>query len=107
VDVRIKLTKPQYNSLMNIMRKDTEFLQRLGIVDYSLLFGRWPSSLKDRIPFPLGLEDQAFFSPRKMMNKAKTILEAVKHGQDNETEADREGIEASADFIRGIESADG
>jgi len=41
------------------------------------------------------------------MNKAKTILEAVKHGQDNETEADRDCIETGADFIRAIESADG
>jgi hypothetical protein len=50
---------------------------------------------------------QSLLSIKKVMSKAKTILEAVKYKHDNEAEDDRETIETGANFIRGFDSADG
>lgn len=91
---------------MRILRKDTDFLRNLGIVDYSLLFGRWPSVAKDQIPPPLGLESALSLLPRKAASKIKAVIDVVTHLQDD-TENDEEDFHDGCDFIQGVESADG
>lgn len=43
-DVRIKLSRSQYESLKGIVERDTKFLESLDVVDYSFLLGRFPAS---------------------------------------------------------------
>jgi hypothetical protein len=51
-DDRIILTQKKKNDLWEILEKDTEFLERIETIDYSLLLGRYPVEGNRKPPRP-------------------------------------------------------
>jgi hypothetical protein len=47
------LTHTQRGTLLRIMDQDLAFLERMEVVDYSLLIGRWPAGLESELDLPI------------------------------------------------------
>lgn len=95
-DVRIKLSKAQFDALISVLERDTSFLESLQTVDYSLLLGRFPSSSSPQLP--LGFESATVPAP------VSRIINAAKHSLPFSKDHD---IITGGDFIKGVVSADG
>lgn len=111
-EIRIKLTESQYTSLLKVILKDTEFLQNLGVVDYSLLFGRFPASSKDALPVPLGFEHHVILADRAASHTPSRLSTVLRPNEpshrDERSNWDSDGDAPSgADFIGGVLSSDG
>jgi hypothetical protein len=98
-NVRIKLSKAQRDALFRIVERDTLFLEKLEIVDYSLLLGRFPSS-SNAAP-PLGLES------RSLLPSAVTDLVNASGIREAAGLSNRKKVLTGHDFTKGILSADG
>ncbi|PVF99483.1 SAICAR synthase-like protein [Serendipita vermifera] len=98
-NVRIKLSKSQRDALFRIVERDTLFLERLEIVDYSLLLGRYPASSTPAPP--VGLESRGLLpSTITDIVNSSVIREAAGLNQ-------RKKAVTGDDLTRGILSADG
>ncbi|KAF3926060.1 hypothetical protein ABW20_dc0109036 [Dactylellina cionopaga] len=51
-DQRIVLTKKQKSELWALVERDTDFLERIETIDYSLLLGRYPISKNEELKVP-------------------------------------------------------
>lgn len=98
-DVRIKLSKSQYDSLLRVIERDTSFLEGLEIVDYSLLLGRFPASASPQVP--LGFEHTTVLA-----KPVSRIVNAVQKMHSLSSSKEHQHPLTGDDFIKGVLSAD-
>ncbi|KAG8862836.1 hypothetical protein FRC20_011049 [Serendipita sp. 405] len=95
-NIRVKLTKIQFESLKRIIERDTSFLERKEVVDYSLLLGRFPASSSPPPPIGLGLATVSDHVSHGL-SRIKHILHVADPGQ----------LPTGDDLARGVLSSDG
>ena len=105
------LTGTQRTTLLNILDQDLAFLEKMEVIDYSLLLGRWPADLESEVDLPIGfIMDDASDTVARGESATETPLSAdeLDGGTACLNHSVAEGRMGDADqFIRGIKSADG
>ncbi|CAG7853017.1 SubName: Full=Uncharacterized protein {ECO:0000313/EMBL:CCA70892.1} [Serendipita indica DSM 11827] len=118
-DVRIKLTKSQYDDLIRVLEQDTAFLEELETVDYSLLLGRFPASSSPQPPLGLDASSTVHLPISDVLQQGASKIKralGISSSQETEDVAPTAGASASGregqkltgdDFTKGVLSADG
>ena len=90
------------------MDRELAFLERMGVVDYSLLLGRWPADLESELDLPIGYIRDDMVARGESATEIPSSADKLDGRTARLKPSGATGRTRDADqFIRGIKSAEG